>query len=125
MIRCVAIFGLRIAASIAFVGLGASKLTEAEPMASMFEAIGFGPWLRYTIATIEIVAGLGLLVPRFVAVAAYALCFICLCAFLAHMFAGTGSPLGAIVLGVATAIITWTHRSGLPAIIVNPEGHMQ
>jgi putative oxidoreductase len=125
MTRCFAIYGLRIAASIAFIALGVSKLTEAEPMASMFEAIGFGPWLRYTIGAIEIIAGVGLLIPRLVAVAAYALCFICLCAFLAHMFAGIGNPAGSIVLGFATAIITWTHRERLPAIIVNPEGHMQ
>jgi putative oxidoreductase len=125
MSRCVAVFGLRVAASIAFVALGASKLAGAEAMTTMFEAIGFGPWLQYTVAAVEIVAGLGLLAPRLVAVSAYALCFVCLCAFLAHMFAGIGNPAGSIVLGIATAIITWTHREKLPALIVNPEGHMQ
>lgn len=125
MTRCLAVFGLRIATSAAFIALGVAKLSAAEPMAAIFEAIGFGPWLRYTIAAIEIAAGVGLLHPRLVAVSAYALCFVSLCAFLAHVFAGIGSPAGAIVLGMATAIITWTHRERLPAIIVKPEGHMQ
>jgi uncharacterized membrane protein YphA (DoxX/SURF4 family) len=125
MIRCLAILGLRVATGVAFVALGCAMLAEASPMAAIFDAIDFGPWLRYAVAAIEIVAGAGLLVPRLVAISAYALCFVCLCAFLAHVFVGIGSPAGAVVLGFSTAIITWTHRSRLPAIIVNPEGHMQ
>ena len=125
MIRSLAVLGARIVSSVVFIALGSAKLAGDESMVSVFEAIGFDPWARYGIGMVEIVAAVGLLVPRAVAVSAYALCFICFCAFLAHMVVGIGNPAGAIVLGLTTAALTWTHRSQLPALVEHPEGRLQ
>jgi uncharacterized membrane protein len=120
-----AILGARVVSSIMFMALGAATLAGDESMVSMFEAIGFEPWGRLAIGAVEIAAGVGLLVPRTVAVSAYALCFVSFCALLAHLVTGLGNPAGAIVLGLTTAVLTWTHRNQLPAFEEHPERRLQ
>jgi uncharacterized membrane protein YphA (DoxX/SURF4 family) len=123
--RCVAIFALRLATGLAFVGTGVASLAESGPIQNVFEAVGFGDWLRYAVAAIEIVGGTGLIVARGVAVAAYFLCFLSLCALLSHLTTGVGNPTGAVVLLTATGLITWTHRERLPSFLDQDPGAAQ
>ena len=117
MSRCLSIFVLRVATGLAFILTGFSSLTESGPIQNVFAAVGFGDWLRYTIAAIEIAGGTALIVARGVAVAAYFLCLVSLCALISHLVTGVGNPAAAAALLVGAGLITWTHRERLPSFI--------
>ena len=94
------IWALQILVAVAFLGAGGSKLAGTEAMVSMFEAIGFGQWLRYTTGVVEVVAAVLLLIPGSAALAGLLVVCTMTGAVATHLFLIGGSAVPAIVLGL-------------------------
>jgi putative oxidoreductase len=93
-----------------FLMAGGSKFAGAPAMVALFNTIGLGEWFRYVTATIEVGSAIALLVPSLAPYAALALVATMTGAVFTHLFIAGGSPLPALVLGVASAAIAWARR---------------
>jgi putative oxidoreductase len=89
---------------------GGSKFAGATAMVGLFNAIGIGQSFRYVTATIEVGSAIALLVPSLAPYGALALVPTMTGAVFTHLFIVGGSPLPALVLGVASAAIAWARR---------------
>ncbi len=87
---------LAIFLAIAFTLAGGSKLASSPGMVKEFAEIGIGQWLRYVTGVLEVVSGVGVLIPRFRSWAAVVLATV--------MLGATATNL--IVLHVATWKLT-------------------
>ena len=114
-IRKYGLLSLKIIAGLAFLAAGLAKLAGAEMMVATFDAIGVGQWFRYVTGIIEVGSAILLLIPGKQAYAAGLLVCTMTGASLAHIFVlGADTMLPAVVLGVITAIIAYSHRDQLP-----------
>jgi putative oxidoreductase len=66
------LWALQILAGVFFIVISVVKLSGAEMFVRIYNEIGLGSWLRYTVAAIELTGGIALFIPR-PAVAALAL----------------------------------------------------
>jgi putative oxidoreductase len=94
------IWALQILVAVAFLGAGGSKLAGTEAMVGMFEAIGFGQWLRYVTGIVEVVAAMLLLIPGSAALGGLLIVCTMTGAVVTHLFLIGGSAVPAIVLGL-------------------------
>ena len=101
---------LQILGAAMFLMAGVSKLTGAEQMVGMFDAIGVGQWFRYVTGGIEVVSAILLLIPRLAGVGALLLIPTMIGAILTHLFIVGGSPVVPIVLLMIMAIIAYGRR---------------
>jgi|CXWL01.1.fsa_nt_gi uncharacterized membrane protein YphA (DoxX/SURF4 family) len=105
------LWGLQILVAAIFFVSGAAKLVGAQMMVKAFEGIGIGQWFRYTTGIIEIGSAALLIVPGYASFGSALLVPTMMCAALAHIFVIGGSPIPALVLLTANAIILlqrWT-----------------
>ncbi len=107
-------WGLQLLAAAVFVMAGGKKLIGDPAMVEVFTTVGLGQWLRYLTGGLEVVCGLGLLLPRQAAASAATLFIVMVGAILAHLTVLGGNPLLAIVLLVACLIIVIVRRDTLP-----------
>ena len=92
------------------------KLTGAEEMVALFEAIGIGQWFRYVTAVIQI-AGAGLIVvPRLASIGALVLASTMGGAALTHLFVIGGSAVVPLVLFALLLGLAWARRDRLAAL---------
>jgi putative oxidoreductase len=56
---------LRVILSLAFLAIGATKLTGTAHTVDYFDAIGWGQWFRYFLGFLDVVGVLLLFVPRY------------------------------------------------------------
>jgi len=116
-VRKYGLLGLKIIAGLAFLAAGIAKLMGAAMMVATFDAIGVGQWFRYVTGIIEVGSAILLFVPGKQAWGAALLTCTMIGASLAHIFVlGTATMLPAVVLGVITAIIAYSHRDQLPVV---------
>lgn len=101
---------LQIGAAAMFLMAGFSKLSGAQPMVGLFNAIGIGQWFRYLTGALEVAGALALLIPRLSGAGALLLVGVMSGAVLTHLFKIGGSPVMAIVLLIVSAIIAWARR---------------
>lgn len=94
----------------AFLAAAAAKLTSQPMMVDVFARLGLGQGFRYVTAVVEVIGGIGLLVPRFAGRAALLLATTMAFAVLAHLSVLGGNPAPAILLLVLTAAIGWVRR---------------
>lgn len=106
------LWGVQVLLAAAFIAAGGAKLAGAPQMVEVFDGVGLGQWLRYLTAAIEIVCGVGLLVPRFTAYAAGVLTVTMACATAAHLLRISGSPLPALALLALSAFVAWRRWPG-------------
>ncbi|GAB5448559.1 DoxX family protein [Gymnodinialimonas sp.] len=99
--------------TLAFGAAGAAKLIGAEMMVATFEAIGWGQWFRYVTGTIEVAAAVLLWVPGRQAIGAGLLTATMIAAVVFHLLVLGPSALPALVLGVLSAAVLYTHRRQL------------
>lgn len=113
----IAVFATKILLTLAFVAAGAFKLIGAPMMVETFDAIGMGQWFRFATGLIEIV-GAGLLwLPRRQAWGAALLGATMVGAVLAHLVVlGAASAVPAVVLGLLSAFVLWSHRAQFPVL---------
>ena len=101
---------LQIGAAGMFLMVGFFKLSGDPRLVGLFDAIGFGQWLRYVTGSLEVVGAVLLLIPRLSGLGALLLVGAMLGAVATHLFVVVGSPLGAIILLIVTGIIAWGRR---------------
>jgi len=79
---------LAVLLALVFVAVGAAKLAGAQAMVAIFEKVGIGQWFRFLTGTLEVVGGIGVLIPSLRFPAAILLCFIMLGAIGSQVFYG-------------------------------------
>jgi uncharacterized membrane protein len=90
---------------------GILKITSDPAMVEMFTTIGAGQWLRYTVGVLEIVAAIGLLVPRLCGWAALGVTALMIGATLTNIFLIAAPPWLPIGLLMVSALIAWARRT--------------
>lgn len=109
----IAIWVVQILCAAAFLAAATAKLTSQPMMVDVFARLGLGQGFRYVTAIVEVIGGIGLLVPRFAGKAALLLAVTMAFAVLAHLTVLGGNPGPAIVLLVLTSAIAWVRRREL------------
>jgi putative oxidoreductase len=108
---------LQIAVAAMFVAAAVPKLAGAPMMVQEFDALGFGQWLRYLTAVLEIGGATLLIVPVLASIGALVLAIVMVGAILAHIAVLGGSALPAMVLLAATLTIAWLRRAQRPSLV--------
>ena len=101
---------LQIGAAGMFLMVGFFKLSGDPRMVGLFDAIGFGQWLRYVTGSLEVLGAVLLLVPPLSGLGALLLVGVTLGAVPMHLFIVGGSPLPAIILLIVTGVVAWGRR---------------
>jgi uncharacterized membrane protein YphA (DoxX/SURF4 family) len=97
-VALVALWLTQIALAAMFLLAGGLKLTGAQEMVVLFDAIGIGQWLRYVTGSIEVLSAVALLVPAWAAFGALLLVPTMVGAVVTHLFVVGGSAVPATVL---------------------------
>lgn len=96
-----------------FIAAGVVKLAGMPFMVDLFATLGYGQWLRYLTALIELSGGLLLLAGRLAYLAALALAVIMVGATVASIIVFDRSPIPPGVTFVLLVLIAWKrHPSG-------------
>lgn len=106
----IALWIVQILCAAAFLAAATAKLTSQPMMVDIFARLGLGQGFRYVTAAVEVIGGVGLLVPRFAAKAALLLAVTMAFALIAHLTVLGGNPGPAILLLVLTSLIAWVRR---------------
>jgi uncharacterized membrane protein YphA (DoxX/SURF4 family) len=101
---------LQVLLALAFLAAAGAKLASVPLLVEEFNLIGFGQWLRYAAAIVEIIGAIALLTPRFAAYGALWLAITMFFATLAHLFAMHNDPTPALVLLVLNLVVFWLRR---------------
>jgi uncharacterized membrane protein YphA (DoxX/SURF4 family) len=99
---------LAILLGLEFLAAGALKLSGNPAMVDMFNVVGLGQWFRYFTGVLEIIGGVGILIPRFSRPAALLLAVIMLGAVIAQLtriHQGAGIPAVMLLLALVVARI--------------------
>jgi len=107
------VWAFQILAAAQFFLTGLDKLGDAPPMVQLFEAVGFGQWLRYFTGTVEVSSAALLLMPSLAALGAALLAMTMISALIAHATVLPFSPIKAIVLLVMVSIVFFVRRREL------------
>lgn len=99
--------------SFVFVAAGLAKLAGAEMMVQTFEAVGVGQWFRYVTGVIEIAGAAFLWMRGREIYGAGLLACTMAGAVLAHLLFIGPSAIPALILGILSAVIAYTHRGQL------------
>ena len=105
-----ALWSLQILTALAFLGAGGAKLAGTPEMVAVFQKLGLGQWFRYFTAILEVIAGIGLLIPRVTFYAAGLLAATMVAAVFAHLAILGGSPAPAAALLVFSGVIAYFRR---------------
>jgi putative oxidoreductase len=99
-------WALQVPLALLIAGGGAAKLSGDAAMVDMFAQIGAGQWLRYFVGFLEVLGGVGLLVPRVRALAALGLLVLLVSATLVNLAVLHTSPLISLALAALAGTIT-------------------
>ena len=105
---------LKTVVALAFLAAGFAKLSGVEMMVATFDAIGLGQWFRFVTGLIEVSAAVLLFVPGLQALGAGLLVCTMIGAVVAHLAILGPSLVPALILGLASAVICWSHRAQIP-----------
>ena len=108
---------LQIGAAGMFLMVGFLKLSGNPQLVSLFQAIGIGQWLRFLTGSLEVCGAILLLIPRTSGLGALMLAGVMSCAVLTHLFIVGGSPLGATILLIVTAVVAWGRRQRTKSLL--------
>ncbi|XYI01913.1 DoxX family protein [Sorangium sp. So ce1128] len=109
----IALWALQILIAATFVFAGVNKLLGLQQeMVENFARIGLGVWFQYFVGVLELVGGVGLLIPRVCSRAALLLAGVMGGAVLTHLFVLPPWYLASIpaVLSVVLGLIAWARR---------------
>lgn len=104
-----AITAVRVLLAVQFAAAGMMKLAGVEVMVQMFDDIGVGQWLRYTVGAIEVAAAVGLLVPVAAGAAAVVVIGIMLGAIVTRLAVLGGPPVLEVVIIVLAGLVVRQH----------------
>ncbi len=108
------LLGIKILVGLAFLVAGLAKLAGVETMVDTFEIVGLGQWFRYITGLIEISAAVLLFVPGVQILGAGLLVCTMIGAVIAHLTVLGPSPVPALILGLLSSVILFSHRKQLP-----------
>lgn len=109
-VKNVILWALQIAVAGMLLMAGFSKLSGAEPMVGLFEAIGAGQWFRYLTGGLEVLGAGLLVVPGLAGVGAIVLAAVMAGAVLTHLLVIGGSPLMPVVLLAVLGVVAYARR---------------
>jgi putative oxidoreductase len=98
---------IEIALGLLFVAAGLVKLSGMGFMVELFTSLGFGQWLRYVTALVELTGGVLLLAGRLEYLAALALAVIMVGATAASIIVFDRSPIPPAITFVALVVLAW------------------
>ena len=101
---------LKILLAALFLITGGAKLAGLPALVDVFERVGFGQWLRYFTAVMEVGGAALLLWPSTTALGALLLTVVCVGAFLAQLLVLHEDIIHTIVITLVLGAIVWTHR---------------
>jgi putative oxidoreductase len=104
---------LKILLAALFSFAGGAKLAGLAALVDVFERVGFGQWLRYFTALLELGGAALLLWPSTTAFGALVLTIVSVGAFLAQLFILHEDIIHTIVMSVVLGAIVWMHRKQL------------
>jgi uncharacterized membrane protein YphA (DoxX/SURF4 family) len=104
---------LKILLATLFLFTGGAKLAGLPTMVDVFERVGFGQWLRYFTALLELGGAALLLWPSTTIVGALLLMIVSVGAFLAQLLLLHEDIIHTIVMMLVLGAIVWTHRDQL------------
>jgi uncharacterized membrane protein YphA (DoxX/SURF4 family) len=111
------VWGVRVLLAIAFGAAGVAKLAGVPQMVQVFDAVGFGQWLRYLTGVVEITGAVLLLVPAAGFFGGLLLTATMVGAVATHLLLIGGNPVPALVLGLLAAYVAWSLRpASLPLL---------
>ncbi|MCA8829751.1 DoxX family protein [Hymenobacter pini] len=105
--------------ALAFIASGGKKLLDLPGTVGMFSQLGLPGALAYVVAFGEVLGGIGLLIPRFVRLAAAGLIIIMIGAVIMHATkipGGLAGGMPAIVLLLLLLVVLWLRRPA-PTIV--------
>jgi putative oxidoreductase len=108
--RLILLWILSSLGALAFLGAGGAKLAGVAAMVELFDKIGVGQWFRYFTGSLEVAAGIGLLIPRYAFYAAALLALVMVGAIIAHLTVLGSSPAVPVVLLVLTTIVAYFRK---------------
>jgi putative oxidoreductase len=109
-VRNAILWTLQIAVAGMLLMAGFSKLSGAEQMVGLFDAIGAGQWFRYVTGGLEVLGAGLLVVPAVAGLGATVLATVMAGAVLTHLFVIGGSPLMPIVLLAVLGVVAYARR---------------
>ncbi|KLK92567.1 DoxX family protein [Microvirga vignae] len=112
-----AAWALQLLLAAAFLAAGGAKLSGADQMVQVFEAIGVGEWFRYVTGLIEVIGAMALLIPGSAAFGAAVLACTMVGAVFTHQFVIGGSAVPAIALLVLALSVVWLRRRQILALV--------
>jgi len=95
------------------IASGLPKLFGQETAVEMFDDIGWGDWFRYVVGTLEVLGGIGLILPRTTRLAAIGLCGLMVGAvvFTLAYLEVNGTIVTPVILFAIFAFIAWSRRA--------------
>jgi putative oxidoreductase len=103
---------LQVLLAAVMLNAGIGKYAGDAGPVETFDQVGLGQWFRYLIGTIEIVSGVGLLIPPVAGLAALAAGSVLIGAVAMEAFVLTdGNPITPAVLLALLAVVAWHHRA--------------
>lgn len=115
-----ALWTVQILVGLFFVFASAApKLLGDGTAVAIFTEIGAGQWFRYLVGVLELLGGIGLLIPRVAGAAALGLVLLLIGATYTQgvVLGGGALVLTPIVLGVLVGIVAWVRRREIGALI--------
>ena len=92
-----------------FISAGVVKLLGMALMVELFASLGFGQWLRYVTAIVELTGGVLLIVGRMEYFAALMLAMIMVGATAASVVVFNRSPIPPLLTFIALVVLAWKH----------------
>lgn len=92
---------------LVFIAAGLVKLSGVTFMVELFASLGFGQWLRYVTALVELTGGVLLILGRLEYLAALALAVIMVGATASSVIVFDRSPIPPLVTFIALVVLAW------------------
>lgn len=100
-----------------FIFSGFHKVSGDPMMIGAFEKIGLGQWFRYFTGGLELLTGIGLLIPRFAGISAAVLAVVMVGAIITHAAILGGSFAVPLALLVLLAVVAWRRMESINALL--------
>jgi putative oxidoreductase len=118
----IGLWALKLGIAGIFVMAGSGKLSGAEQMVQMFDAIGMGQWFRFFTGATEIVSAALLLIPATAGVGALLAVSTMAGAILTHIFVVGGSFAMPAGLLAAALIVLYANRNQMVNLVRKVRG---
>ena len=98
---------VQVMLALAFLAPSSLKLMGAPVMVELFEAVGFGQWLRYVTGILELTGVVFIVVPKTRSIGAVLLATVMLGAIPAHLFILHTAPTTPVVNLLLSSVVVW------------------